>query len=162
MLVMQNLIPSHCLLPWYDTFILCFFHLQPLTWFSLATITAYDLISRAFSIIIFFLYGINRSSFAFCLFPLWEFAFALLFWHIFSCIFMFSLCPVGELPLCLLKLSILYRMLHLFKSAKAALEQVPWIFSYKYLNLHSLILILHNTWNTFCLCKLALMICSQA
>lgn len=119
--------------------------------FSLATIIAYDLICRAFSIIIFFLCSISRFSFAFCLFPLCEFAFALrvlayflLYFHVFPvpCWWTFSV-PT--------QLNILSGMLYLFKSIKTDLAQVFWIFLYEYLNLSSLIVIYYNTWNIFCL-----------
>lgn len=126
--------PSHCLLPWYDAFVLCFFSSTTFDiMFSLATIIAYDLICRAFSIIIFFLCSISRSSFAFCLFPLCEFAFALTvlayfltYFHVFPipCWWTFSV-PT--------QLGILDGPLDLLKSIKTELAQGPWIFSFEYI-----------------------------
>lgn len=141
---------SHCLLPWYDAFVVIFC-LQPLTWFSLATIIAYDLICRAFSIIIFFLFSINRSSFAFGLFCLCEFGFALrvlayfiLYFHVFPVPCWWTISVPTQL-------SISYGMLYLFKSTKTELAQILWIFSHEYLHLSSLLTIYHNTWIIFCL-----------
>lgn len=141
---------SHCLLPWYDAFVLWFFHLQPLTWcfllLQLLLMTSYaghfplSYFSSTVSI------GLLLHSVYFLFVNL---LLHLEFWHIFSCIFMFSLCPAGELSLCLL--SILGGMLYLFKSIKTDLAQVFWIFLYEYLNLSSLIVICYNTWNIFCM-----------
>lgn len=142
---------SHCLLPWYDAFVLCFFHLQPLTWcfllLQLLLMTSYaghfplSYFSSTVSI------GLLLHSVYFLFMNL---LLHLEFWHIFSCIVMFSLCPVGELSLPT-QFSILDGILYLFKSIKSELALVQWIFSYEYQNLSSLTLIYHDTWNIFCL-----------
>lgn len=150
MLDMQNLIPwaTDCFLdmmPLYFVFSSATFDMM----FSLATIIAYDLICRAFSIIIFFLCSTNRSSFAFCLFPLCEFAFALRVLVYFLLYFPVLPVPCWRTFSLLTQLSIMSRTLYLFKSMRRELVRVLWIFSYEYANLSSLILIHHNKWNIF-------------
>lgn len=130
---MQSLIPwvTACFL---DVFVLCFFFaffFLSITFdimCSLATITAYDLICKAFSIIIFLLCSISRSSFAFCLFPLCEFAFALIvmayflqYFHVFPMPWWWTFfMPALH--------SILYRTLYPFHFIETEFTQVLWLF----------------------------------
>lgn len=106
---------SHCLLPWYDAFVLWFFSSTTFdTLFSLATIIAYDLLHRAFSIIIFSLCSINRSSFAFC----WWICFSLKSFGIFSFLFLCFPCALLVNFLCAASAQCLGW--DLFKSIKTA------------------------------------------
>lgn len=106
--------------------------------FSLATIIAYDLLCRAFSIIIFSLYSINRSSFAFC----WWICFFTESFGIFSLVFLCFPCALLVNFLCAASARCLGWELDLLKSIKTATTGSRAILMWEHLNFSSLIIII--------------------